>query len=410
MQKFNYKARDEKGNLISEKGFYAENVSAAREQLLQKGLWIIELKEESKAADLLNFELDSVFAKFAGVSLKDKVIFCRQFSSLVNSGVAMLRAMTILSEQCENPKLKKILRDIKEKLEQGSSLSDAFAQYPSVFDKLFISMIKAGETGGILDDVLMRIAAFMEDKARLNAQIKSALTYPTVVTILAMVIFVVMLTFILPKFSQIFSKLGGELPAYTQFLINISELLRSYWSLVLIAGVICFVWAFKKIYSLEKGKYIIDALTLKVPLFGPLLQKVAVARFTRTLGTLIRSGVPILISLEIVQESSGNAVLSKNVGEVYEEIKQGGALYSKLEESPLFPPMVTSMISVGEETGELDNMLNKVSDFYDSEIERTVEALTSLIEPLMMVVLGGMIGAVIVGMYLPMFAIFDQIN
>lgn len=410
MVQFQYKARDEKGSLYKNV-VIAESIEFARSQLSEKGLWVIEIEEikkENKTA--LDFELDGIFAQLMGVGLRDLVIFCRQFSALVNAGVAMMRSLNILSVQTENPKFAKILKNVKDDVEQGISLSESFGKHPEVFDRLFVSMVKAGETGGVLDEVMNRIALFMENRARLSAKIKSAMAYPVVVSVFAIIIFFVMLTVILPKFSQIFNRLGSELPAYTQFLINLSEFLRSPAVFLLIISLGAIGYGFKKIYSLERGKYFFDKIFLGLPIFGSLLQKVAIARFTRTFGTLIKSGVPILTSLEIVEESSGNAVLARTVKDVREEVKQGGMIHKPLEKSDIFPPMVTSMIAVGEETGELDLMLTKIADFYDTEVEAGVESLTSLLEPIMMVFLGGMVGAVIVGMYLPMFKIFDAIH
>jgi type IV pilus assembly protein PilC len=410
MAQYRYKARDSQGTL-HESIVSAESESSARTQITEKGLWLVELINiQKKKSSILDFELDGIFGAIMGVGLRDLVIFCRQFSSLVNSGVAMIRTLNILAEQAENPIFARILKSVKSDVEQGSSLSESFAKFPKVFDKFFISMIKAGETGGVLDEVLNRIAKFMEDKAKLSNKIKSAMAYPTLVSILATIIFFVMLTVILPKFSQIFSRLGSELPAYTQFLINISNYLRSPLLFVFIGMVFCIALGLKKVYSIKKGKYFIDNAALKVPVIGNLIKKVSVARFTRTFGTLIKSGVPILTSLEIVEESSGNAVIAKIVKNVHEEIKQGGTISAPLETSGVFPPMVVSMIAVGEETGELDAMLSKIADFYDSEVESAVDALTSMLEPLMMVMLGGMVGAVIVGMYLPMFKIFENIH
>lgn len=410
MAQFAYKARDAQGNL--HKSFItADNEAAAKAQLSEKGWWTLELVNTvGKPQSVLDFSLDGFIASMGGVGLKDLVIFCRQFSVLVNSGVAMMKTLTILSEQTENPKFMKILKNIKSDVEGGMTLSDSFAKFPKVFDNLFINMIKAGEAGGILDDVLNRLAKFFEDRARLTNKVKSALAYPTMVSILATIIFFIMLTVILPRFSEIFSRLGSELPAYTQVLINISNVLRSAWLFLIIFAIGCLVYGFRKLYSTEKGKYEVDKISLKLPIFGVLIQKIAVARFTRTLGTLVKSGVPILLSLEIVEEASGNAILARTVRDIREEIKQGGTISEPLDKSEIFPPMVVSMIAVGEETGELDSMLAKIADFYDSEVEAAVDALTSLLEPLMMVFLGGMVGAVIVGMYLPMFKLFDAVK
>ncbi|OGH99503.1 MAG: pilus assembly protein PilC [Candidatus Melainabacteria bacterium GWA2_34_9] len=410
MVQFLYKARDEQGSL-HQNVVIAESIDLARSQLSEKGLWVIEIEESKKHKKaVMDIELDGFFSELMGVGLKDLVIFCRQFSTLINAGVAMMRSLNILALQTENPKLAKILKLVKDDVEQGESLSAAFGKHPTIFDRLFVSMIKAGETGGVLDEVMNRIALFMENRAKLSAKIKSAMAYPAVVSIFAIIIFFVMLTVILPKFSEIFSKLGSELPAYTQFLIHISEFLRSPAAFLLIISLGAVGYGFKKIYSLERGKYFFDKLFLGIPIIGSLLQKVAVARFSRTFGTLIKSGVPILTSLDIVEDSSGNAVLAKSVREIREEVKQGGMIHKPLENSEIFPPMVTSMIAVGEETGELDLMLSKIADFYDAEVESAVDSLTAILEPIMMVFLGGMVGAVIVGMYLPMFKIFDAIH
>lgn len=410
MPQFKYKARDDKGNM-HENVVISESVIELRQQLKDKGLYLIDaedlLTKKGRATDI---KLDAFFAKFSKVKLKDMVVFSRQFSALINAGVAMMRALTLLSDQSENQKLRMILNQIKADVEQGTSLSDAFARHPDTFDTLYVSMIRAGESGGVLDEVLNRVAKFLEDKARLVHQVKSAMTYPAIVTILALIIFFVMLTFILPKFSQLFNRLGGELPAYTQFLINISNTLRSPWLLVIIGFLVFIFFVFKAIYATPSGRYNIDNFMLMIPIFGDLFKKVAVARFTRTFGTLVRSGVPILSALEIVEESAGNAVLAKVVSDVKAEVNQGGSISDPLARSKLFPQMVVSMISIGEETGELDAMLTKIADFYDIEVESAVSSMTSLLEPMMIVVLGGMVGAVIVGMYLPMFKIFEKIG
>lgn len=410
MIQYSYKARDKQGNLY-ENAITAESEDIALKQLYEKGLWVIQIKKGSSGEkSFLNFELDGVIAEMQGVGLKDLVVFCRQFAALVNSGIAIMRALNILASQAENPKFAKILRKVRDDVEQGINLADAFKKHPKVFDKLFISMIKAGETGGVLDEVLNRISAFMEYRARLTAKVKSAMAYPTVVTIFAVIMFFAMLTFILPRFSSIFTRLGNELPAYTQFLINISEFMRSSGCIFLVIAIISIVIGLMRLYSTEKGKYFFDAMLLKTPVFGGLVQKISISRFTRTFGTLLKSGVPILTALEIVEDSAGNAVVAESVRKVQDEIKQGGMIHTPLEASPVFPPMVVSMIAVGEETGELDSMLAKIADFYDVEVETGIEALTSMLEPFMMVFLGGMIGAIIVGMYLPMFKIFEVLN
>ncbi|HSA06702.1 MAG TPA: type II secretion system F family protein [Candidatus Gastranaerophilales bacterium] len=410
MIQYSYKARDKQGNLY-ESIISAENEDAALSYLTEKGLWIVHIKKaKNKDKSILNLELDKLIIKLTGVGLNDIVVFCRQFAALVNSGIPILRSLNILSSQTENQGFAEILKKIKDDVEQGISLSEAFGKHPKIFDRLFISMIKAGESGGVLDEVLNRISGFMEYKAKLSGKIKSAMAYPVIVSIFAVIIFFIMLTFVLPRFSSIFTRLGSELPAYTQFLINISEFIRSSSFVVFLIAIAAIIFGLLRIYSTSAGKYFFDGIFLKIPILGGLLQKISISRFTRTFGTLIKSGVPILTALEIVEDSAGNAVIAKSVRHVKNEIKQGGMIYKPLEDSPVFPPMVVSMIAVGEETGELDVMLTKIADFYDTEVEVGVEALTSMLEPFMMVFLGGMVGAVIVGMYLPMFKIFEALN
>jgi len=410
MLQFSYKARDKNGNLI-QNTISAESEDQARSLISEKGLWVVYIKKgKDGVKPIFDIELNEIISEIIGVTLKDLVVFCRQFSALVDSGIAMLRSLNILSSQAKSLKLAKVLTTIRDDVEQGISLSEAFGKHPRVFDRLFVSMVKAGETGGVLDQVLQRIASFMEYRARLQAKIQSAMTYPIVVTVFAVIIFFVMLTFILPRFSAIFNKLGGELPAYTQFLINISEFLRSPGLILLLISLGAIGFGISKIHATEGGRYFFDTMLLKIPVVGNLIQKIAIARFTRTFGTLIKSGVPILTALEIVEDSSGNAVVAKVIREIQTEVTQGGMVHKPLENSWVFPPMVTSMISIGEETGDLDAMLTKIADFYDTEVESGIEALTSLLEPFMMVFLGGMIGAVIVGMYLPMFKIFEALH
>lgn len=349
-------------------------------------------------------------AQFESVSLKDMVVFCRQFSSMIGSGVAMIRTLTIISEQCENKKLKEVLMDVKAQVEGGSSLSEAFGGHTDVFDRLFISMVRAGEAGGILDEVMRKVAEFAEQRQKLNDKVKSAMAYPTVALAVAVIVFWVMLTFIIPVFKEMFSGMGGELPAFTQLLIDLSTLMRSAWMLLFIGIIGAIVWAIKQFYATEPGRLALDGFMLKLPVFGGVLQKVAVARFTRTFGVLVRSGVPMLTALEVVRETAGNAVLSLAVDHVHEEVRQGGSISVPLSKEPLFPPMVVQMVAVGEETGKLDEMLSKVADFYDDEVENSVDALTSILEPIMVVFIGGIVGSVVVGMYLPIFSIIQQIK
>jgi type IV pilus assembly protein PilC len=354
--------------------------------------------------------LENFMSRFESVGLKDMVVFSRQFSSMIGSGVAMIRTLTIISEQCENKKLREILCDVKGQVEQGSALSDAFNRHPDTFDRLFISMVRAGETGGILDEVMKKVAEFAEQRQKLNDKVKSAMAYPMVAMAVAVIVFWVMLTFIIPVFKEMFSGMGSELPAFTQMLIDLSTLMRSAWMLLFVAIIGGIVYSLKQYYKTEPGRFAIDGFMLKLPVFGDLIKKVAVARFTRTFGVLVRSGVPMLTALEVVKETAGNAILSKAVEAVHEEVRQGGTISKPLSKEPLFPPMVVQMVAVGEETGKLDDMLNKVADFYDDEVENAVDALTSILEPLMVVGIGGIVGSVVVGMYLPIFSIIQNIK
>lgn len=351
-----------------------------------------------------------LLAAFEQVKLKDMVVFSRQFSAMIGSGVAMLRTLTIISEQCENQKLKEILTDVRNQVEAGSNLSDAMAKHPTVFDRLFVAMVKAGETGGILDAVMKRVAEFLEARQKLTDKVKAAMAYPIVALVVAVVVFWAMLTFVLPVFQGIFEGMGGDLPEFTKMLIALSQLMRSFWMLlfVIICGAGYFM--FKQWVATPMGRYTFDGWCLRLPVFGDVIKKVAVARFTRTFGTLIHSGVPMLTALDVVKETAGNAVLSKGVEEIHKEVRQGGTLSKPMSRLPLFPPMVVQMVAVGEETGKLDEMLDKVADFYDDEVTNSVEALTSVLEPILVVFVGGIVGSVVVGMYLPIFTIINQIR
>lgn len=437
MPTFTYKARDSKGQL-KESSILADSVENAKSLLKQEGLWVVDLRQtgdmekpsqaesQQGAGDIpLPFatgqkeqvfeqkkpsSFQSFLEKYQPITLKDMVIFSRQFASMMESGVAMLRALNVLSEQTQNPRLRKALDQIRYEIEQGGVLSDTMSKHPRIFDPLYISMIRAGEAGGILDQVLNRLALFMEERSRLNQQVKSAMTYPVVIMFIAVGVFYAMLTLVLPTFSGMFASLGSDLPAYTQILIHISEFLRSWYMLALVAAVVGVVWGLKRYYETKQGKYAIDFLLLTIPVFGDILRKVAVARFTRTFGTLIKSGVPIVTALGVVKDSSGNEVLIRAIDQVISRVQQGGTISVPLSESRIFPPMVTQMVAIGEETGQLENMLEKVADFYDIEVSTAVEGLTSLMEPLMIVVLGGMVGAIVIGMYLPMFSIISKIQ
>ncbi|MEA5514946.1 type II secretion system F family protein [Nodularia sp. UHCC 0506] len=398
--------RDGQGKSRKEK-IVAESLSQARSNLREQGFVVQDLKQSQSLA---SFDFNKIQLAMTKVSVKDKAVFSRQFAALVNAGVAIVRSLGVLSEQCSNPKLKLALIDISNDVQSGMNLSDSMRKHPACFDGLYVSMVQAGEVGGVLDEVLNRLAKLLEDVARLQNQIKSALSYPVVVGFLATAIFVGMTVFLIPIFANIFTDLGTELPALTQFLMTCSEILRSWRALVVVGVLIGFSIAYKQYYRTPVGRITIDRLSLKMPLFGDLIQKSSVARFSRTFGALTRSGVPILTCLEIVRDTSGNQVVANAIDAARVDIQQGGMISLALQQDQVFPAMAIQMISIGEETGELDGMLMKVADFYEDEVEQTVKALTSVLEPLMIVVLGGMVGTILLAMYLPMFKVFETLG
>jgi type IV pilus assembly protein PilC len=396
------RVRDSQGRSRTAK-FVADSLTQARTNLRDKGFIVQDLKESQTLESRLNKLQDS----FVKVSVKDKAVFSRQFAALVNAGVAIVRSLGVLAEQCSNPKLKKALEEISSDVQSGINLSDSMRKHPDCFDGLYVSMVQAGEIGGVLDEVLNRLAKLLEDMARLQNQIKSAMSYPLVVGFLATAIFVGMTVFLIPIFANIFEDIGVELPALTQFLMTCSKVLRSYWSLVIIFGFMVASFLYKQYYKTRVGKETIDRLSLKVPLFGDLIQKSAVARFSRTFGSLTRSGVPIITCLEIVRDTSGNQVIANAIDDARKEVQEGGMISTALDKSKVFPAMAIQMMMIGEETGEVDGMLMKVADFYEDEVEQAVKSLTSVLEPLMIVVLGGMVGTILLAMYLPMFKVFE---
>jgi type IV pilus assembly protein PilC len=404
MPTFIARVRDSQGKPKIEK-IRADSLAQARINLRQRGYVVQNLKKQSQ-----RFNLKQLKTKFTNVSVKDKAVFSRQFAALVNAGVAIVRSLGVLSEQCSNPKLKQALLGISADVQSGINLSEAMRKYPDCFDNLYVSMVEAGEVGGVLDEVLNRLAKLLEDVARLQNQIKSALAYPLVVGFLAVAIFIGMTVFLIPIFANIFKELGTTLPPLTQFMLWISEILRS-WRLLLVIGIVIAAGiAYRQYYKTLAGRKTIDRLYLKMPLFGELIQKSSVARFSRTFGSLTRSGVPILTCLEIVRETSGNQVIANAIDAARAEIQQGGMISLALQKEKVFPPMAIQMISIGEETGELDSMLMKIAEFYEDEVEQAVKALTSILEPVMIVVLGGMVGTILLSMYLPMFKVFDTLG
>ncbi len=343
------------------------------------------------------------------VKLKELSVFCRQFATMVNSGLPILRALAILSEQTESKELVKVLLGTRLDVEQGASLSGAMAKYPKAFNDLFIAMVKAGETGGVLDTVLLNLADMIETEVELRRKIKSAMTYPVAVVCLVVLIMSAMLLFVVPQFETIYGTLGGQLPLPTRVLLSASKILRTYWWMVIGLGIGA-TFVFRRYKKTPAGRLQVDRVKLKAPVFGPLFQKVALARMASTLGMLLRSGVPILQALDIVKDTVNNKVVSGALEEVKVSVREGESIAKPLAKHGVFPPMVVQMIAVGEETGGVDTMLAKVSDFYNSEVEATVDALTSLIEPLLMAFIGVAVGAAVIALYMPMFNIITVIK
>jgi type IV pilus assembly protein PilC len=400
---FEYSVRDKRGRLVNGK-LEAPSEAALVQKLRGMGYAPLTVKETNAG---LSMEI-----KLPGsdkVTLKDLAIMSRQFATMIDSGLSLMRALSILSEQTESKALSKVLGEVRTEVEGGGSLSSAMAKHPRVFPPLMINMCRAGEIGGFLDKVLLQIAENMEAEVKLRAKIKSAMTYPVVVFIIAIIAVIGMLLFIVPVFSKMFASLGGQLPAPTRALVWMSSAMKIAAPVALVLAIPLLI-GWRRIKDEERVRRVVDPFKLKVPIFGNLFRKVAISRFTRNLGTMLHSGVPILRSLEIVGEASGNIVIRDAARAVEESVRRGESLAAPLAEHSVFPPMVVQMLAVGEDTGAMDTMLYKISDFYDQEVEATTEALTSIIEPLMIAVLGSVIGAMIVALYMPIFSVFKLIN
>jgi len=381
----------------------AQDEQAVRRLLRQQRISPSKIKAKPK--DL--FENIGFFQK--KVSPKEIVVFTRQLSTMIDAGLPLVQGLEVLAGQQKNKTFKKILQDTKSDVESGSTFADALKKHPKQFDRLFCNMIAAGEVGGILDDVLKRLADYMEKAQRLKRKVKGALTYPVIVLSISALVLGVILIFVIPVFEQMFADFGGALPVPTQMVVNLSNFVKSHFPLM-IGVLVIMVFLFRKYYNTEKGRRIVDRLILKSPAFGPLLKKVAVSKLTRTLGTLIDSGVPILETLNVAAGTAGNKIVEEAIYNVRSSISEGRSIAQPLGESGIFPAMVVQMISVGETTGALDQMLSKIADFYDEEVETAVDALTSMIEPFMIVFLGGIVGSIIIAMYLPIFSMAGAIS
>ena len=401
-ESFAYKARDKTGNLVSGT-LMADSESLVLSRLREMGYTPLEAKKEKSG-------MKREFAFRPGhVKMKELAVFSRQFATMVNSGLPILRSLAILADQTEGAILQNVLVEVRLAVERGSSLSEALTKHPKAFNDLYVAMVKSGEAGGVLDDVLLRLADMIERDVKLRGKIKSAMTYPVAVVFFVMLIMSAMLLFVVPQFKGIYTQLGGKLPLPTQFLLAISDAFKTYWYMI-IGGTVAVVFALKRYKKTDKGREVLDAIKLKVPIFGTLFHKTALSRFSSTLGVLLRSGVPILLALDIVSDTVNNKVMSKAVIDVQSSVREGESIAKPLATHAVFPAMVVQMLAVGEETGQVDVMLEKVAEFYNSEVEASVDALTSLIEPVLIAFIGVCVGAAVIALYMPMFGIINQIK
>jgi len=380
----------------------AADADAVNVRLRQMGMSPVQVKKKPA-------EINIKIPGMGGPKKKDLVIFTRQFSTMIDAGLPIVQALDILATQMENPEFRTILKAVKDKVETGSTFADALSEHSKVFDTLYVQLVKAGEMGGILDTILNRLATYIEKAEKLKGKVKGAMVYPSVVLVVAVGCVAILLLFVTPVFEKMFKDFGGTMPGPTQLVIDLSHMAQEA-ALYVVAALAVGVFAFRKWIRTEKGKAAFDKFLLQMPVIGPLLRKVAVARFTRTLGTMLSSGVPILDALEVTARSAGNYVVEKGVFYTRDRIAEGKTIAQPLAETKVFPPMVVQMIGVGEATGAMDAMLNKIADFYDDEVDAAVSALTSLIEPFLMVFLGGIVGFFMIAMYLPIFTMAENIK
>lgn len=373
---------------------------------------IAQLRKRNITATLVTEKAKKEGKVIFGGRVKDKdiVIFTRQFATMIDAGLPLVQALEILSAQVENKTLGKTIQQVKIDVESGATYADALKKHPRIFSELYVNMVAAGEAGGILDTILNRLAAYIEKAMKLKKKVKGALVYPAVVTTIAVLVIAIIMIFVVPTFSKMFAQLGGTLPLPTRMVINLSGFIAGMGGLMTLGAIIALIVFIIQVRRTEKGKYIIDKISLKLPIFGVLLNKVAVAKFTRTLGTLVSSGVPILDGFEITAKTSGNKVVEYAIMDVRKGVVGGKTLAEPITKAKVFPPMVTHMIAVGESTGALDAMLAKIADFYDDEVDASVSNLTAMMEPLLMVFLGGAVGYIVVAMYLPIFKLITLIK
>ena len=397
----------------------AGDLKEARKLLRRRGIRATELRpapsgQQNKAdgsgesKSLFSMDLGAAFEKAPGV--KEKAVFASKLSALVDAGVPIVRSLDLMASQQKLPMFKRALTKVSLDVNEGIALGSAIREWPKVFDQLSVAMVEAGEAGGVLDEALKRLAKLLEDNAKLQNQIKGAMGYPVAVLVIAILVFLGMTIFLIPTFAGIFEDLGAELPAFTQLLVNFSELLRSTIALYIVGVLLLIIWLFARYYATHNGRRVIDRLILKLPLFGELILMTATAQFCRIFSSLTRAGVPILMSMEISSQTAGNSIISDAILASREMVQEGVLLSTALIRQKVLPDMALNMLAIGEETGEMDKMLSKVADFYEDEVGAMVKALTSMLEPAMIGVVGGIVGSILLAMYLPMFTVFDQIQ
>jgi type IV pilus assembly protein PilC len=399
---FTYKALDGAG-LPSEGEITAGSKQEVVDQLKMRGLTVQALEERKSG---LQMELKL----FNRIKAQDLTIMTRQLSTMISSGMTLLRAFYVLEDQVENDKLKKTIGAVREDIEAGLSFSEALNKHPKVFGPLYVAMVRAGEQGGVLEDSLVRVANQLEADDSLRRQVKAAMVYPAVVMGFAFIVLIALIAFIVPVFVGVFKDFGGELPAITRFTVSLSNFVTGQWYIG-IAGIVAMIVGFKKWKGSEWGRPQWDAFRLRIPFkIGDTVQKIALARWSRTFAALYSAGVPILNAIEVTGQTAGNKVVEKAMDDVIESVKSGGSIAAPLREAPIFPPMVAQMLAVGEETGGLDNMLNKVADFYEDQVAAAIKSLTSILEPVMIILVGGIVGFIVIAMYMPMFKVYDSIK
>lgn len=400
MATFTYKARNWDGKIVTAE-MEGESKEVCISKLREKGYFVTSINEKKSGGGNFSFGFER------GVSSQEVCIFARQFSTMIGSGVPLVRCLTILQAQAENPSFKKIITQIRTDVEGGSTFSKSLEKHPKVFSDLFCSLVKAGEIGGILDTILERLADYLESSESLKSKVKGALTYPVVVFGIAMLVVVALVLFVLPQFKEIFEGMNVELPFITTALLDLSDFMVAWWFFI-IPGIFAVPVLLINFFKTKTGARIFDVNILKMPAIGMMMRKVAVAKFTRTLGTLISSGVPILQALEVTAQTAGNVVIADAVDKTRVSIREGESIADPLKTSGVFPPMVVQMIAVGEETGELDKMLSKIADFYDSEVDTAVKGITSIIEPIVIVFMGVVIGGIVMAVFMPMLKLVNQ--